>query len=186
MASRGVGRHLLLTGAAVAVIGALVADVALGEHPTHSVVLAAVGIVMAMLRQRLARDLVAGVPALAAALAVQPVLHLTSEASRPPGPAHHHANLLLHMVVDEAATAVVQIAIPALVLVAVTICAHLARLLVDAVGAPPALPHPPWVAVRSVRGRTRPLQLGSLLHQCGWVILAARRGPPVRPAHVMH
>ena len=43
MASRGAGRHLLLTGAAVAVIGALVADVALGEHPTHSVVLGAVG-----------------------------------------------------------------------------------------------------------------------------------------------
>jgi hypothetical protein len=41
------------------------------------------------------------------------------------------------MVVDEAATAVVQIASPALVLVAVTICAHLARLLVDVVGAPP-------------------------------------------------
>jgi hypothetical protein len=177
---------LLLGGAAaVAVGGALVADVALGEHPTHSVVLGAVVVVVAALR-RLGCVALTAFPVVSAALAVQPALHLTSERARPQAVAqvaHDHWDVQ-HLVVSEVPTAGVQIAVPALAVVAATIAAHLLYLLIDAVRRPlaapcaPCTPHQVLIPVRARR-------LGSMLRWCGWVLQAARRGPPPAPGPVV-
>jgi hypothetical protein len=179
MAGR-IGSPPLLLGSAatVAVGGALVADAALGEHPTHSVVLGVVVVVVAALRW-LGCVAVTAFPAVFTALAAQPVLHLTSELARPQTVAevaHDHWDLQ-HLVVSEVPTAGVQIAIPALALVAITIAAHLLYLLIDAVRPPPATLSAPRAPHR-VFLPIHPRRLGSMLRWCGWVLQAARRGPP--------
>lgn len=173
---------LLLGGAAVAVVGSVVADVALGEHPTHSVVLGVVALVVAVLSRRLASGAVSVVPAVAGALAAQPVLHLTSKAVGPAALPHSHENLLVHLLVDAAASAGVQVAVPALVLVLVALVAHLACVLVAAVRRPLAALRVPTPATPPVLVCVRTEAEGSLLRWCGWVLLAARRGPPTSAA----
>ena len=168
---------LLLCGAAtMAAGGALVADVTHGAHPTHSIVLGLVAVVVASLR-RLGRHATAAFPAVSGALAVQPVLHLTSEAVGPDTGAADHRDLVQHLLVSEVPTAGVQIAVPALAVVAMTVVAHLLHLLLDAVRRPLdalAAPHTPPRVLIPVRAR----RLGSMLRWCGWVLQAARRGPP--------
>lgn len=170
---------LLWGSAAVSVAGAVTADVALGEHPTHSVVLGAVAVVVAFLSRRLLPGLVTALPAVAGALSVQPVLHLGAKAVRPESVPHGHANHLLHLLVDDGATAGVQIAVPALVLIAIAIGAHLAWLAVHAVRRrPPTAPPRPWVPARPVLVRVQSTPLGPVLRWCGWITASARRGPP--------
>lgn len=167
---------LLCSAATLAAGGALVADATHDAHPTHSVVLGLVAVVVAALR-RLGRHAVAAFPVVSAALAVQPVLHLTSEATAPVTAADDHRDLVQHLLISELPTAVVQIAVPALVVVAMTVVAHLLHLLFDAVRRPlfaltgPCTPPRALVPIRARR-------LGSMLHWCGWVLQAARRGPP--------
>lgn len=186
MASRIGSSQLLLGGtASIAVAGALTADVTLGEHPTHAAVLGAVVVFVAALR-RLGCRAVAAFPAVSAALATQPMLHLMSEMARPQTVEHvtHDHWELQHLVVSEVPAAGVQIAVPALAVVAVTIGAHLLYLLIDGVRRPlAALPTPsapPHVLI-PVRAR----RLGSMLRWCGWAIRAARRGPPPNARHVV-
>lgn len=184
MTSQLAAPPMLLGSAVAAVIGAVIADVGFGEHPTHSAVLGAVAVVVAMLSRRLTAGLMAALPAVAGAVAVQPVLHLGSKSVRPDVLLPGHSNHLLHVVVDEAATAFVQIAVPVLVLVAVAVGARLVWLVVDTVRRPLALvPAPSSPAMRPVLLRVRLVLLGSMLRWCGWAILAARRGPPQAPAH---
>lgn len=173
---------LLLGSAAVSVAGAVTADVALGEHPTHSVVLGAVAVVVAFLSRRLLPGLVTALPAVAAALSVQPVLHLGSNAVRPEYVPSGHTGHLVHLLVDDGATAGVQIAVPALVLTAVAIGAHLTWLVVHAVRRPSTARPRPWVPARPVVGRVQSTPLGSTLRWCGWITASARRGPPARSA----
>jgi len=168
----------LLSGAAtLALVGALVADATHGaHHPTHSIVLGLVALVVASLR-RLGRRAMATVPAISAALAVQPVLHLMSEAVGPDVAATDHQDLVHHLLVSEMPTAGVQIAVPALAVTAMVVVAHLLHLLLDAVRRPLAAlaaPHTPPLMFVPVRAR----RLGSMLRWCGWVLQAARRGPP--------
>jgi hypothetical protein len=173
-----------LGSAVAAVVGAVIADVWFGEHPTHSAVLGAVAVVVAMLSRQLTTGVLAALPAVAGAGAVQPVLHLGSKTVRPDVVLHGHSNHLGHVLVDEAVTAFVQIAVPVLVIFAVAIGARLVRLVVDTVRRPLApVPAPSSLAILPVLLRVRPVLLGSMLRWCGWAILAARRGPPPAPAH---
>ena len=172
---------LLLGGAAAAAVGAaLFADVVVRDHPTHSAVLGLVTVVVAALR-RLARPVatVSAAAATSAALAVQPVLHRFSELTAVHG---DHADPVHHLVLSVVPTAGVQIAVPALLLVAVLVGAHLLHLLLDALRHPLAPPHVPAAPqlTRLPCARRR----GSMLHWCGWAIRSARRGPPRRPGYV--
>jgi hypothetical protein len=170
--------RLLLGGAATAAAGGgLAADVVFDDHPIHSVVLGAVVVVAALLRRCAARAGVV-VPAVSAALAVQPVLHVTSGLGRPHDAESDPSGLVLHLLVNELPTAGVQIAVPALAMVAVTICAHLLHLAIDAVRTPSALACAPW-APTHVLVSVRVERLGSMLRWCGWALQAALRGPPV-------
>ncbi len=173
---------LLWTAAALAAGGALHADATHGgAHPTHSIVLGLVALVVASLR-RLGRRAMATVPAISAALAVQPVLHLMSEAAGPDAAATDHQDLVHHLLVSEMPTAGVQIAVPALAVTAMVVVAHLLHLLLDAVRRPLAAlaaPHTPPLMFVPVRAR----RLGSMLRWCGWVLQAARRGPPAVVAY---
>jgi hypothetical protein len=175
MPGRPGSSSLLRGGAAVAAGDALAADVAYGDHPVHSVVLAAVVAVVAALR-RLGCRAVTVFTAASAALAAQPALHLLSESARPHTPGHG-GSLLHHLLASEVPTAGVQIVVPALAIVAGTACAHLVHLLIDAVRRPQVTPGALFAPVHlliSVRAR----RLGSMRRWCGWVLQAARRGPP--------
>lgn len=186
MAGQIASSPLLLSGAAtVAVGGALAADVALAEHPTHSVVLGAVVVVVVALR-RLGRIAVSAFPLVFAALAAQPVLHLTSELARPKtvAPVGHDHWDLQHLVVSEVPIAGVQIAVPALAVVAVAIAAHLLYLLIDVVRRPLGVPPAPC-APHHLLIPVQPRRLGSMLRWCGWVLQAARRGPPAAAGHAV-
>jgi hypothetical protein len=106
MPGRPASSSLLRGGAAVAAGDALAADAAFGDHPVHTLVLAAV-----------------------------------------------------------------------VAVVAGTVCAHLIRLLVAVVRRPQAMSGAPFAPVHlliSVRAE----RLGSMRRWCGWVLQAARRGPP--------
>lgn len=183
MATRMPVPPLLLGGAAVAVVGGVVADVALGEHPTHSVVLGIVALVVAALSRRLASRAVSVVPAVAGALAAQPVLHLTSEQVGPQVGPHSHDNLLPHLLGDVAASAGVQVAVPALVLVLVAMVTHLACVVAAAVWRPLASLRAAAPVTPPVLFGVRTDAHGPLLRWCGWMLLAARRGPPAVAAH---
>src|SRR5215207_9071704 len=91
MATASTSSRLYVRGAAVAAAGvALTTDVGLDERPTHSVVLGLVAVVVWAIHRRLSRHALAltTLPAVSAALAVQPVLHLVSEIDHPPAGAH--------------------------------------------------------------------------------------------------
>lgn len=182
--SSGSVSPLLLGSAAVSVAGAVTADVAVGEHPTHSVVLGAVAVVVAVLSRQLLPGLVSALPAVAAALSVQPILHLGSTLVRPESVPHGPGNHLAHLLVDAGATAGVQVALPALVVTAVAIGAHLAWLVVHAIRCPLAVLPRPWVPARPVLVRVQSTPLGSMLRRCGWTTASARRGPPAPAGHL--
>src|SRR5215217_6058702 len=83
--------RLYVSGAAVAAAGvALTTDFGLDERRTHSVVLGLVAVVVWAIHRRLSRRALAltTLPAVSAALAAQPVLHLASKVDHPPAGAH--------------------------------------------------------------------------------------------------
>jgi hypothetical protein len=175
MPGRPASSSLLRGGAAVAAGDALAADAAFGDHPVHTLVLAAVVAVVAALRRLGCRTMTV-LTAASAALAAQPALHLLSEAARSHSPGHAGPPLH-HLLVSEVPTAGVQVVVPAIAIVAGTVCAHLIRLLVAVVRRPQAMSGAPFAPVHlliSVRAE----RLGSMRRWCGWVLQAARRGPP--------
>ena len=178
--------RLLLRSAAVAAAGAaLGADVGLNEHPTHTVVLGFVAVVVWALHRRLMRDTLAltALPAVSAGLAAQPVLHLASKIGDRPVGAHDHGSLL-HIFASDAPTAGMQVVVPVVALVALASVAHLLYTLLD-VRSPLALDPAPDAPPARDPGPIRVRRLGSMLHWCGWVIRAARRGPPLVPRPVL-
>jgi hypothetical protein len=175
MPGRPAPSSLLHGGAAVAAGDALAADVAFGDHPVHSVVLAVVVAVVAALRRLGCRALTV-LTAASAALAAQPALHLLAEAARSHSPGHDGSSPLHHLL-TEAPTAGVQVVVPAVAVVAAAVCGHLIQLLIRVVRRPQASPGTPFAPTHvlvSVRAR----RLGSMRRWCGWVLQAARRGPP--------
>ena len=178
--------RLLLRSAAVAAAGAaLGADVGLNEHPTHTVVLGFVAVVVWALHRRLMRHTLAltALPAVSAGLAAQPVLHLASKIGDPPVGAHDHGSLL-HIFASEAPVAGMQVVVPVVLLVALASVAHLLYTLLDVVRSPLAPDPAPDAPPARDPGPIRVRRLGSMLHWCGWAIRAARRGPPLDPGHV--
>jgi hypothetical protein len=175
---------VLLIGAAAAVsISAVAMDVLSGEHPTHTVVLGLVVAVAALLRQRLGGDGASALSAVSSAVAAQPVLHLSAAASQPDAHTHGHHDLL-HILASDVPAALVQVVAPALILVAVAGGAHLLYLLITAVRVPTAWTPPRFPAVRGVLITIRAVRSGSILRWCGWLVCAARRGPPRLSEHV--
>ena len=117
MATASISSRLLLRGAATTAAGiALVKDAGLDEHPTHLVVLGFVAVVVGGLHRRfIVRLALSTLPAVSAALAAQPVLHLTSTLDHPPIGTHDDGSLL-HVVSSDAPVAGVQVIVPVVVL----------------------------------------------------------------------
>lgn len=186
MATVSTPSRLLVRSAAAAAAGVAVAtDAGLGEHPTHSIVLGCVAVVVWALHRRLARTAIGltTLPAVSAALAAQPVLHLASKVGLPPADDHHHDSLL-HVFASDAPVAGMQVVVPVVALIATTVAAHLICLLLSAVRRPLVeIAVPGGTPPGRVLGPFRAARLGSMLHWCGWVIRAARRGPPCALGH---
>lgn len=177
----------MLRGAATtAVTAAAAADLSASDHPTHSVVLGVAAAVVAAVGRLLDLRPVTVVPAVFSAIAVQPVLHLTAKIGQPvPVPVGHGHASPLHLLTSEAPTAGMQIVVPLLALIATATAVHLLYLLIDAVRQPLTSTAVRVAVQQPTLAPTRPFPLGSMLRWCGWVIRAARRGPPPGPGHVV-
>jgi hypothetical protein len=171
------GRLPLVVGAVVTFVSAVAFDVLAGERPTHTFGLAIVALAVAGLRLRLAGRRDGVLTVVSGAVVTQPVLHATAKLG---GPAALTADGgLLHVVAADGPTTAMQIAVSAVIVVAVATSGQLAQLLLSALRRPVQLllagppPAPPRVPIHVCTQR-----LGSMLRWCGWSILAARRGPP--------
>jgi hypothetical protein len=183
MATASTSSRLYVRGAAVAAAGvAFTTDVGLDERPTHSVVLGLVAVVVWAIHRRLSRHALAltTLPAVSAALATQPVLHLASKVDHPPTGAHGQVSGALSDLAIDAPVAGMQVVVPVVALIASALVAHLLYLLLEAVRCPLGEMRAVSEAPDRVRGLATARRLGSMLHWCGWVIRAARRGPPSR------
>jgi hypothetical protein len=120
--------RLYVRGAAVAAAGvALTTDFGLDERPTHSVVLGLVAVVVWAIHRRLSRRALAltTLPAVSAALAVQPVLHLVSKVDHSPAGAHGQEPGVLSDFAIDAPVAGMQLVVPVAALIASAVVAHL-------------------------------------------------------------
>ena len=173
---------VLVLGAMTALAATAAADLASGEHPTHSFLLVLTTLVVLCLCRSGSWRALPTLRAACAAVIAQPVLHSTS-ISQETIPSGQDGSDLLHLVTNTVLTAVVQVGVPAIAMLAVAALVQLVGLLVGrvrclAMHRIPPLPLPIGPCASS---RARPH--GSLLRSCGWAIRAARRGPPGRPSH---
>jgi hypothetical protein len=173
----GAGRFSLAVGAAIAVAAAVAFDVLADEHPTHTIGLGIVAAVVAVLRLHLAGRLENVLAPVAGALVAQPALHATTKL----GAGHDtvSGDGLLHVVTEDGPVTSMQIAVTALIVVAVAASARFTELLIRLLSRPVRLltvgpPVAPSIGAVAVRSGRR----GSMLRWCGWIIRAARRGPP--------
>lgn len=164
---------LLLTAAAISLIGAAAVDVREAAHPTHLLGLGLVAAVVWGVHAAFIRSLPSRLSAVGVALVAQPLLHLWAEAfeSAAPGGGFVHV-----MATDGRATALQMVSSVLAVLIAGA-GVHITRILDNVLGLPldldPVLP----VADRVV---AIPLRLAiSGLRSCCWALRTARRGPPV-------
>jgi len=173
----GAARFSLAVGAGMAVAAAVVLDVLADEHPTHTASLGIVAAVVAVLRLHLAGRHENVLAPVAGALVAQPALHATTKL----GGSYDSVggDGLMHVVAADGPGTSMQIAVSALIVVAVAASARFTELLAGVLSrpvrlllvSPPVAPSVGAVAVRSGRR-------GSMLRWCGWTIRAARRGPP--------
>lgn len=182
MASWMTAPAVLIGGALTAATTAVMVDIALGERPTHLVVLVLVACVVAASSRRLARGVIPAARTVAAVVAAQPVLHLGVKVLHEDVGPRPDVHRMLNPLVHEAATATLQTVVPVFVIVAVVLVVRLAWLMANAVTRP--------VAVSALPGPAGPVSLrlglvalGSMVHWCGWAIVAGRRGPPPTIAH---
>lgn len=173
----GAGRAALAVGAGTAVAAAVAFDVLADEHPTHTLSLGIVAAVVAALRLRLGGRHENVLAPVAGALVAQPALHATTKL----GGAHDAVggDGFLHVLASDGPGASMQIAVTAVVVVAVAASVRLTELLVRVLSRPVRLlvvgpPVAPSIAAVAVRAERR----GSMLRWCGWTIRAGRRGPP--------
>jgi hypothetical protein len=172
----GAGRFSLAVGAGVAVVAAVGLDVLADEHPTHTATLGLVALVVAALRLRLAGRYENVLAPVAGALVAQPALHATTKL----GGGHElvGGDGLMHVVASDAPAVSMQVAVSAIIVVAVAASARFTELLARVLARPVRLlmgpPVAPSVGAVAVRSGRR----GSMLRWCGWIIRAARRGPP--------
>ncbi|TQM09953.1 hypothetical protein [Pseudonocardia kunmingensis] len=174
-------RLSLVVGATVTVVVAVLFDVLAGEHPTHTLVLALVVLVVAGLRLWLGGRREGLLSVVSGAVVAQPALHATAKLDS--SATHHVSGGLLHIVVADGPGAAMQLAVSAAVVIAVATSGRIAQLLLTALRRPVRLlvsgPPPPALVRSPACLCVRPH--GSMLHWCGWSIQAARRGPP-RPS----
>jgi hypothetical protein len=173
----GVGRFSLSVGAGMAVAAAVAFDVLADEHPTHTLSLGIVAAVVAVLRLHLAGRHENVLAPVAGALVAQPALHAITKL----GGSHDAVggDGLMHVVAADGPGTSMQIAVSAVIVVAVAASARFTELLVRVLSRPVRLlmvgpPVAPSVGALAVRSGRR----GSMLRWCGWTIRAARRGPP--------
>ncbi|MFC5993285.1 hypothetical protein ACFQE5_03550 [Pseudonocardia hispaniensis] len=175
----------LLSLAAVATVLAAVAmDVFAGEHPSHTVALGTVAVVVAVLRVGLAARGAGRLPAVSGALAAQPALHATSALAGPAVPAGPHDHgALLHVITSDGPVTAMQVLAPALIVLAVALGARVGATALGALRRPlRLLAGPPPEAPCRLLAAVGSLDRGAMLRRCGWAIRAARRGPPLGPA----
>jgi hypothetical protein len=173
----GAGSFSLSVGAGTAVAVAVALDVLADEHPTHTLSLGIVAAVVAVLRLHLAGRHENVLAPVAGALVAQPALHATTKL----GGSHDAVggDGLMHVVTADGPGTSMQIAVSAVVVIAVAASARFTELLVRVLSrpvrlltiGPPVAPSAVAVAVRSGRR-------GSMLRWCGWTLRAGRRGPP--------
>lgn len=178
---RAEGRLPLVVGAMVTFVAAVAFDVLAGEHPTHTLGLAIVALIVAALRLRLGGRRDGLLSVVSGAVVAQPALHATAKlnghvaVSAPDG--------LLHVVAADGPGTAMQILVSAAAVVAVATSGRLTQLLLTALRRPVQLlvsgPEPASPVRTSIRLHAR--RQGSMLRWCGWSIEAARRGPP-RPS----
>jgi hypothetical protein len=168
----------LAVGAMVTVVAAVAFDVLAGEHPTHTLGLGLVALVVAAVRVRLAGRREGVLSVISGAVVAQPALHATAKldghavVSAPDG--------LLQVVAADGPGTAMQILVSAAVVIAVATSGRVAQLIFSALHRPVQLlvsgPEPAVQPCESVRLCTQ--RCGSMLRWCGWSIQAARRGPP--------
>lgn len=171
------GHWLLAVAAAASVLAAVAMDILAGEHPSHTAAVAIVAVVVAVLRLTVAGRCAGVFSAVCGALVAQPALHAVSKLGQPVEGLEHSGTL--HVLSSDGPVVAMQVAVPALMVIAVAVCASLVLLLFGALRRPSRLlvytpadsSHRPLRATRSIR-------YGSMLRWCGWTIRAARRGPP--------
>lgn len=174
----GIGPRFVLTTAAAAAVGLAIAwDLAGDEHPTHTLGLALVVAVAAVLWLFLRGGAAGLAAALVGVLSLQPVLHGIGKLAT--SGTDHVGHGVLHVLAADAPTAAMQVVVSG---AGIAIVAVLARCngLLDSVLDPVRLlftePTEPGEPV-TVRVRTTPL--GSSLRRLqGWSARAPRRGPP--------
>jgi hypothetical protein len=171
-------RVSLAFGASASVVAAVLLDVLAGEHPTHTLSLALVALVVAGVPLYMGGRHESVFAIVAAALVAQPALHATSKL----GEGHRVAvdDGLMHLVLSDGPGTAMQVATTAAIVVAVALSSRIAELFIGAVLRPvlllvAAAPAP----VRTVHVAIDSLREGSMLRWCGWSLRAARRGPPV-------
>jgi hypothetical protein len=174
----GAGRFSLAVGAGIAVAAAVAFDVLAEEHPTHTASLGIVAAVVAVLRLHLAGRHENILAPVAGALVAQPALHATTKLGG--GHGGVGGDGLVHVVTADGPATSLQVAVTAIVVVAVAASARFAELLLRVLSRPVRLltvgpPVAASVGAVAVRSGRR----GSMLRWCGWIIRAARRGPPV-------
>jgi hypothetical protein len=175
-----VERWSLAVAALVTVAAAVSMDVIADEHPTHTLTLGLIAVVVAALRIKLDGRYQGLFSTVSGALALQPALHATSELGSRPLADWDNESGPLHVVLADGPTTAVQIIVTALVVVAVASCARIVEFLFGTVYLPLQLllVGTPEVVDAPVESGIRSQHFASILQSCGWAILASRRGPP--------
>lgn len=170
------GQASLLIAAGCSVVAAVAMDVLAQEHPSHTLGLGTVAVVVATLRIKLAGRYEGVLSAVSGALVAQPALHATSRME--------HATVTtsldgpLHVAVSDGPVTVAQVVVPSVAVTAVALCSRLLAMLLGEL-VPTTRPREAAVAATNDVRSVRTPRLGSMLHWCGWTIRTARRGPPV-------
>jgi hypothetical protein len=179
----GTGLRFVMTATAAAAVGLAIAwDLVGDEHPTHTLGLALVVAIAAVLWLRL-RGRAAGLAAaLVGILALQPVLHgvgkLATSGTEPAG----HG--LLHVLAADAPTAAMQVVVSGALIAIFAVLARCNGLLDSVLDPVRLLFTEPTEPAESLAIRVRTSPLGRSLRQLrGQEARASRRGPPARPLH---
>jgi hypothetical protein len=153
---------------------AVFTDAVTTEHPSHIAVLGLVAIVIGALRVKLVGGFDGVFPAVTGALVMQPALHAVSKAASFGGGSEHGTVPLAAY----GAAPAMQVAVPLLIVIAVASSIRFFELLLSALRRPMRLLITALDAPRIIPPHARTGRCGSMLRWCGWIILAARRGPP--------